>query len=199
MSAGLIVSIGGQNALVLKQGLTKNHVFMTAAFCALSDSILISLGVGGFGQMITSNSILLTGATWGGAAFLFWYGLKSFRSVFQSKELDVSSPDRLDIPNRRETLYTLAFFTFLNPHVYLDTIVLLGSIGSQFCLNSRIYFAIGAISASFIWFFGISYGARFLSPLFKNATAWKILDFLIGCIMWNVAFSLLLNRNFVCA
>lgn len=189
--AGLIVAIGAQNAFVLKQGLMKNHVFVTAIVCALADSILISLGVGGFGKIIVCNPYLMEMARWGGVAFLLWYGFRSFRAVFKSNSLHI---DRMssERPGLKLTIVTLLMVSFLNPHCYLDAVVLLGSIGSQYPESERFYFALGAIVASFIWFFVLCYGARYLAPLFSKPIAWKILDFFIGCIMWWIAVTLIL-------
>lgn len=188
--AGLIIAIGAQNAFVLKQGLLKNHVFATVLVCSLTDAALIALGVGGFGALLTSNMLLLSAARWGGAAFLLYYGFRSFRAVFKCESLRVDgSPDR---PDLKMTLITVLAVCLLNPHVYLDTVVLLGSIGAQFPISERPFFALGAMLSSFIWFFSIGYGARYLAPLFQKPIAWKILDFLIGCIMWGIALSLLL-------
>ncbi|MBI2707913.1 MAG: amino acid transporter [Proteobacteria bacterium] len=188
--AGLIVAIGAQNAFVLKQGLLKNHVFATAIVCSLIDATLIALGVGGFGAILTSNLLLLSAARWGGAAFLLYYGFRSFRAVFKSESLRLDgSRDR---PDLKMTLITTLALSLLNPHVYLDTVVLLGSIGAQFPASERLFFALGAMLSSFVWFFTMGYGARYLAPLFQKPIAWKILDFLIGCIMWGIALSLLL-------
>jgi len=188
--AGLIIAIGAQNAFVLKQGLLKNHVFATAIVCSLIDAALIALGVGGFGAILTSNLFLLSAARWGGAAFLFYYGFRSFRAVFKAESLRLDgSRDR---PDLKMTLVTALVLSLLNPHVYLDTVVLLGSIGAQFPASERLFFALGAMLSSFIWFFTMGYGARYLAPLFQKPVAWKVLDFLIGCIMWGIALSLLL-------
>ncbi|HQS83620.1 MAG: amino acid transporter [Alphaproteobacteria bacterium 16-39-46] len=187
--AGLIIAIGAQNAFVLKQGLLKNHVFATALFCALIDALLIAVGVLGFGQVVSQSPLLLNIATWGGAAFLIYYGGRSFYAVFSTQSLDVHTSTKH--PSLKATLLTLSALSFLNPHLYLDTVVLLGSISAQFQENSRLFFALGAILASFLWFFSLSYGARFLAPLFRKPMAWKILDFLIGCTMFGIALSLI--------
>lgn len=189
-SAGLIVAIGAQNAFVLKQGLMRNRVFVTALFCVVVDSFLIALGVGGFGSLVASNQVLLNIARWGGAAFLFWYGFRSFRSAFRAQSLQADLGAK---PGLKETILILLAVSFLNPHVYLDTVLLIGSVGAQFELQERPYFAAGAMLSSCIWFFGLSYGARFLAPLFENPKAWKILDGLIGCIMWAIATSLIIT------
>ncbi len=196
--AGLIIAIGAQNAFVLKQGILKNYVFITVLICAIIDALLISLGVGGFGAILTSNSLLLSLARWGGAAFLTYYGFRSFRAVFKSESLKLrSGSERLDL---KMTIGTVLALSLLNPHVYLDTVVLLGSIGAQFPLEERFFFALGAMLASFIWFFGLGYGASYLAPLFQKPLSWKILDFLIGCVMWAIALSLVLwTQDCVCS
>jgi L-lysine exporter family protein LysE/ArgO len=195
--AGLIIAIGAQNAFVLKQGILKNYVFVTALICALIDAFLISVGVGGFGAILTTNVWLLTIARWGGAIFLFYYGFRSFRAVFKTESLKLETgPER---PDLKMTVGTVLALSLLNPHVYLDTVVLLGSIGAQFPASERVFFALGAMLASFVWFFTLGYGARYLSPLFQRPLSWKILDFLIGCIMWAIALSLLLwTQGCVC-
>lgn len=187
--ASLIIAIGAQNAFVLKQGLIRDHVFATAFFCALTDAILITIGVGGFGQIVSLNPLLLSLTTWGGGiSFLTYYGGRSFYAVFSNHHLDVRlSSKHLSL---KTTLLTLTALSFLNPHVYLDTVVLLGSISAQFQEKDRFLFASGAILASFLWFFTLCYGARFLTPLFRKPISWKILDFLIGCTMFGIAFFL---------
>ncbi|MDZ4323248.1 MAG: LysE/ArgO family amino acid transporter [Alphaproteobacteria bacterium] len=196
--AGLIIAIGAQNAFVLKQGILKNYVFITALTCALIDSLLICVGVGGFGAVVASNILLLTIARWGGAVFLGYYGFRSFRSVFKSESLKIE--ESRERPNLKMTLGTVLALSFLNPHVYLDTVVLLGSIGAQFSEFERIFFALGAILASFIWFFILGYGAGYLGPFFQKPLSWKILDFFIGCVMWAIALSLILwAPSCVCA
>jgi len=188
-SAGLIIAIGAQNAFVLKQGIRKNHVFVTVLICAILDTVLIGLGVGGFGQILASNAVLLSIALWGGVAFLLYYGFRSFRAVFHSESLKIQGGGG-PLPNLQQSIVTMLALTLLNPHVYLDTVVLLGSISAQYESHERLYFAIGAVLASIIWFFSLGYGARFLGPLFQKPMSWKILDFLIGCIMWLIALSL---------
>jgi len=195
--AGLIIAIGAQNAFVLKQGILKNYVFITALLCSCIDALLILLGVGGFGKLLTSNMTLLMIAKWGGVAFLAYYGFRSFRAVFTSQKLELHGG--FERPTLKVTLVTTVAVCLLNPHVYLDTVVLLGSIGAQFPFPERTYFTFGAMVTSFVWFFTIAYGARFLAPLFQSPRAWKILDFIIGCIMWAIALSLILwTQDCVC-
>jgi L-lysine exporter family protein LysE/ArgO len=192
-SAGLIIAIGAQNAFVLKQGISKNYVFVTAALCFILDAILITLGIAGFGKLLTANALLLSCARWGGAAFLLYYGFRSFRAVFKSESLTIDVGGHK--PNLQQTLISIFALTLLNPHVYLDTVILVGSIGSQFQGSERLFFLIGAIAASFIWFFGMGYGARYLAPFFKKPIAWKILDFMIGCVMTLIALTLIFGMQ----
>ncbi|MBJ8479632.1 amino acid transporter [Acinetobacter pittii] len=187
IGSGLIVAIGAQNAFVLKQGLKQQYVFWLCLICALSDSILIACGVLGFAEIMTASPILITVAKYLGATFLLVYGAKAFYAAFkttQSMDLDSSQKQTLT-----QALATCLAFTWLNPHVYLDTIVLIGSVATQ--LEDKVSFALGSIFASWVFFFSLGYGARLLKPLFTNPKAWKILDFLIGCVMWSIAITLL--------
>jgi len=190
LSLSLILAIGPQNAFVLKQGLKKHHVFWVCLICALSDGALIVAGVAGFGALVGAFPAIESIARYGGALFLIAYGVKSFVSAFRtSHTLEPAG----DAPATLfKTVLTCLAFTWLNPHVYLDTFVLLGSVASQYDETSRVYFGAGAVSGSFVFFFSLGYGARFLTPLFHRPLAWKILDFIIGLIMFSIAASLLL-------
>lgn len=184
----LILAIGAQNAFVLKQGLKREYVFSVCLICALSDSILIYLGITGFSKIVVEFPLMTIFAQYFGALFLFIYGLKSFYSAFRKNtRLD---PSRIEKANIYRVLGTCLAFTWLNPHVYLDTVVLVGSISTNFT-DELHTFAIGAILSSWIFFFSLGYGAKFLLPLFQNSISWKILDFLIGLIMWVIAINLL--------
>jgi len=187
---GLIIAIGAQNSFVLKQGLLKNQVFIIALTCSFIDLMFISLGILGLGPLITSDPILLSLVIYSGGAFLIYYGIKSFRNAFKDEILYVSK-NNSKITMSKAFVTTLAV-SLLNPHLYLDTCVLIGSIGAKFQGDDRFYFAAGAISSSFIWFFTMSYGARFLLPIFQKPISWKILDFIIGVIMFGIAISLML-------
>lgn len=187
--AALIIAIGPQNAFVLKQGLQKNHVFLTACLCFLIDCFLITLGVTGVGAFLTTDPFFMKVSCWGGAFFLFYYGLRSFRSVISSHHLKLDGSKTK--PSFRATILTLLALGFLNPHAYLDAVLLLGSIGSSFPQEQRASFTCGALLASLLWFFSLAYGARFLNPLFKNPKSWKVLDFLIGCLMWGIGAHLI--------
>jgi len=196
LSAGLIVAIGAQNAHVLRQGLKREYVFLVATICSTTDILLISLGTLGFGTLIASFPMLTSLAAWAGAGFLLFYGFLAFRSASQTQSLQVEMQPAGQISSRGTKaviLFTLAV-SLLNPHVYLDTIVLIGGIAAQYPAAQRIFFALGAGSASVIWFFGLAYGARLLAPLFRKPLAWRILDILIGLIMWSIAVSLIVGE-----
>jgi len=190
LGASLIMAIGAQNAFVLRQGLKREHVFLVALFCSVCDAILISLGAGGFGTLLHHFPSLTKIAAWAGALFLFFYGARSFYSALRPKKLEVDSENRPALSVKR-TLTACLAFSLLNPHVYLDTIVLLGSLAAQYAPAPRVSFAIGAMLSSFLWFFGLAYGASFLTPLFRDPRAWRVLDTFIGIIMWAIAWSLL--------
>lgn len=184
----LILAIGAQNAFVLKQGLKREYVLSVCFICALSDSILIYLGITGFSKIVVEFPLITIFAQYFGALFLFIYGLKSFYSAFRKNtHLD---PSHIEKTNLYRVLGTCLAFTWLNPHVYLDTVVLVGSISTNFT-DELPTFAMGAILSSWIFFFSLGYGAKFLLPLLQNSISWKILDFLIGVIMWVIAINLL--------
>jgi L-lysine exporter family protein LysE/ArgO len=195
LGAGLIIAIGAQNAFVLRQGLRARHVFLTASICAMCDVTLISLGVLGLGAVIPNEPFLLTAATWGGVVFLFIYRLRSFHSSLKANSLDADRySDREGITARSTVLAVLAF-TMLNPHVYLDTVVLLGGIGARCPVAERLYFVLGASTASLLWFFGLAYGAALLAPLFRRPKTWRVLDALVGCVLWLIALELIRSAS----
>jgi L-lysine exporter family protein LysE/ArgO len=187
LGGSLIIAIGAQNAFVLRQGLLKQHVLAVALFCAVSDATLILLGVAGFGEAIRAAPILLKIVQWGGAAFLVWYGFSAFRRAMTSGALEAASGGGLPL---KAAIAQCAAFTWLNPHVYLDTVILVGGLSTAFGDN-RWWYASGAAAASFAWFFALAYGARLLIPVFRKPTAWKVLDAGIGCVMWLLAFKIL--------
>ncbi|WP_312050335.1 LysE/ArgO family amino acid transporter [Acinetobacter courvalinii] len=185
----LILAIGAQNAFVLKQGLKQQHVFWVCLICALSDSILIYLGVTGFSKIVVDFPLIVTLAKYFGAAFLFLYGLRNFYSAIQNNS--GLNPSEIEKDSLLKIIGMCLAFTWLNPHVYLDTVILVGSISVQFA--DQIYlFAAGTILASWIFFFALGYGARALLPLFKKASSWRVLDVLVGLIMWAIATKLLI-------
>ena len=189
VSFGLIVAIGAQNAFVLKQGLLRQHVFWVCLICFLCDFILMSMGVLGFGSLISQSPIATLMLSLMGAAFLFWYGFRAFKSAHQGTSV-LALDSQHQTHTLGKTIATTLALTLLNPHVYLDTVVLVGSIASPLSLSEKYYFLIGAVLASATWFFGLGYGARLLTPLFKKPTTWRVLDTLIGIVMWAIAFSL---------
>lgn len=189
LGGSLIIAIGSQNAYVLKQGLLRSHVFIICLVCALSDALLITIGTTGIGKIIESYPDWLKAITWFGAAYLFIFGIMSFRAALSNQTLHAATENTSQ--NFNVIISTVLALTFLNPHVYLDTVLLIGSIASPYTSSARIYFTLGAISASFIWFFALGYGARLLIPLFSKPSAWKILNTLIGIVMWGIAYSLL--------
>lgn len=188
VSFGLIVAIGAQNAYVLKQGLKKEHVFILALICALCDGILIFLGVKGVGVLIAKSEAFLFLITLFGIIFLLAYGLLSLKHAFSNEALHVKSQEE-KTPLKKSVLTILAL-TLLNPHVYLDTFLLVGSIGGGFEGKGQNLFVAGAILASFTWFFGLGYGARILAPFFKKPKTWMYLDIFIACVMFFIAFGL---------
>jgi L-lysine exporter family protein LysE/ArgO len=183
----LIVAIGPQNAFVLRQGLIQHRVFAVVAVCAVSDALLITLGVTGMGFVLERIPWLITALKFGGAVFLTGYGIKAARRALGRHVLAVDSDGKE--PSLRATLATCLAFTWLNPHVYLDTLVLLGSVANSHD-DHRSAFAVGAICASFGWFATLGYGARLLRPLFVNPLAWHVLDGAVAVIMFAIAATL---------
>ncbi|MDO5659060.1 MAG: LysE/ArgO family amino acid transporter [Paracoccus sp. (in: a-proteobacteria)] len=186
----LIVAIGAQNAFILRQGLLRQHVLPVVLFCAISDAVLIAVGVFAAGRLSTLAPWFATAMTWGGAAFLFAYGLRSFRSAWVGGAALRAGQGAGSLG---AALATVAALTWLNPHVYLDTVVLVGSISAQ--VADKTGFALGAMSASFLFFFSLGYGARLLAPVFARPRAWQVLDVLIGLVMWSIAFGLILGAG----
>lgn len=184
----LILAIGAQNAFVLKQGLKRQYVFAVCFICALSDSILIYLGVTGFSKVVHEYPTIVTLAKYFGAIFLFVYGLKSFYSAYKNQS--ALNPSEINKSSLIQIIGICLAFTWLNPHVYLDTVILVGAISVKFT-NQIYYFTLGAISASWVFFFSLGYGAKLLLPIFKKPNAWKVLDTVIGIVMWFIALSLI--------
>ena len=186
----LILAIGAQNALVLRQGLTKTHVFPLALFCALSDAILITAGVWGFGAIVDRFPSLPVIMAYGGATFLIWYGSMRMWAAYKGEyEMQIAGRSG----SLSSILLTAAAFTWLNPHVYLDTLGLIGAISTQFEDADKFSFGVGAVTASFVFFFGLAYGARFLAPVMQSARAWRILDVIIAVVMFALAYKLLFS------
>ena len=190
LGASLIIAIGAQNAFILRQGLIRSHVFILCLICALSDALLITAGVAGLGTIVARSPTLITIVTLGGAAFLASYAFMAFRRAWRPAAMVAGAPEGLGL--KAAVLACLAF-TFLNPHVYLDTVVLLGSLSAAFEGRERLAYGAGAAISSFVWFFGLGYGARLLAPLFAKPAAWRVLDMLIGLVMTLLAAGLLLS------
>ena len=186
----LIMPIGIQNAFVLRQGIRRQYVFLSAFICVCIDAALITAGVMGMGKLMTSNPLLMGVAQWGGAAFLFYFGARCFRRVFQDSSMTINTEDQT-VETFQRFLINVFALSLLNPHTFLDTIVLIGSIGGQYTDFQRTLFVSGTVTASAVWFFGLAYGAALLRPLFQKPIAWKILDTLVGCLVWWIAYSLI--------
>ncbi len=191
MGGGLIIAIGAQNAFVLSQGVRRNYPLTIALVCAFCDSVLILLGITGVGSAVAANPLLGQLTVWGGVLFLLWYGATAFRSAWQGGTLETNG---VKVTTLRAVMTATLAITLLNPHVYLDTVVLLGGISGQFSGNQRFLFGAGAITASFIWFFSLSFGAGMLAPIFRKKFAWRILDGVVCLTMWSIAVSLFWNN-----
>jgi L-lysine exporter family protein LysE/ArgO len=187
LGLSLIVAIGAQNAFVLRQGLRGEHVLAVCLTCAVSDALLILVGVGGFAQASNWVPWLETATRYAGAAFLFAYGLRSFWAAARSGNA-LTPADTIPV-SLGGTLATCLALTWLNPHVYLDTVVLVGSVSTQFAANKGL-FALGAMMASFIFFFSLGYGASLLRPIFARPGAWRVLELGIGIVMWTISVAL---------
>ena len=188
LGGSLIVAIGAQNAFILRQGLLRSHVFVLCLVCALSDAVLIAAGVAGLGTLVAASPRLLAVVTVGGALFLFAYALFALRRALRPQALTAALSGQGSL---KAALAACLAFTFLNPHVYLDTVLLVGSISATHEGAARTAFGAGAATASFVWFFGLGYGARLLQPLFARPSAWRVLDLLIAAVMAAIAISLL--------
>ena len=191
MTAGLIVAIGAQNALVLRQGLARAHVVPVVALCTLSDWLLIALGVFGLGALIQSSPPVLEAFRYGGAAFLIGYGARAGRRAWRGGQLGL----RAGAPNASlaATLGSTLALTYFNPHVYLDTVVLLGSVGAQQPGTGRVAFALGAALASLMWFATLGGAAAAASRWLARPAAWRAIDAMVALVMFAVAAQLLLN------
>ncbi|MCF7361389.1 MULTISPECIES: LysE/ArgO family amino acid transporter [Vibrio] len=189
LGATMIIPIGAQNAYVLNQGIKRNHHLTTATICSVMDVFFISLGIFGGGALLSQNETLLTVVTLGGIAFLTFYGWLSLRSALQSSDEQESQPQKLARGRRAVILGALAV-TVLNPHLYLDTVVILGSIGGQFEGSDRLAFALGTMTASFVWFYGLSIGAAKLAPVLSKPKTKKTIDLIVASMMFIIAFAL---------
>ncbi len=186
----LILAIGAQNAFVLRQGIRREHVWAVVLVCAVSDALLISLGVSGLGKLVEAMPWLFPVMRWGGAAFLTVYGAKAMIAAWKGGE--AMEADAQGAVPLGKVIATCLMFTWLNPHVYLDTVLLVGSISTQFP-GHEWEFGAGAMLASFVFFGLLGFGARLVAPLFANPTAWRVLDVIVGLMMWSVAANLIVR------
>lgn len=189
LSATLIIAIGAQNAFVLRQGIRKEHVAAIVVFCAVADLLLIGAGVAGLAGILGDSPALLALLTVAGSAFLVWYGVRALRRALLPQSLQAAAgTGPLSLGN---AMAQAAGFTLLNPHVYLDTVLLMGSIGTRQPPDMRVWFVGGAACASGVWFTALGFGARLLAPIFARPRAWQVLDTLVGLTMLALAVVLI--------
>ncbi|WP_299005998.1 LysE family transporter [uncultured Shewanella sp.] len=189
LGGSLTVAVGAQNAFILKQGLRQSYPLLIAVLCSCIDAIMITFGVLGFGQVIDAYPVIVNVARVGGALFLFGYGAHAlYMSFVCNEQLSMKSKS---VGSFSQVLLLTLGVSLLNPSLYLDTVLLLGSISVQFQGLERTLFAIGAIMASLVWFFSLSFGAKYLSPLFTHSQAWVYLDRAICLVMWSLAVILI--------
>ena len=179
----LIIAIGAQNAFVIRQGLQRQHVLTVVLFCAFSDALLIAAGTAGLGRAIDSAPEVLEIVRWFGVTYLIFFGSKSIRSAFRHNILTL---EQGAVVSRKKTILTVLALTFLNPHVYLDTVIFLGSIANQFP-SDKWLFSTGAMTASFLWFFFIGFGSKLAASFMVKVIFWKILDLAVAAIMFTLA------------
>ena len=184
---GLIIAIGAQNAFVLRQGLRREYVFPIVLFAALSDALLIAVGIAGLGAVIQGFPFVLEVIRYAGAAYLTWFGIGALRRAIKPSSLEAASDSKGSLVG---ALLSIAALTYLNPHVYLDTVILLGGVANQFN-DDRWIFGLGAACASFVWFFSLGYFAKFLSRFVSNPKFWRVLDSFIAVVMFTIAVLLL--------
>ncbi len=189
----LIIAIGAQNAFVLRQGLARQHVGAVVAVCAVSDAVLIVAGVAGIGAIVDRAGWLIDVVRWLGVAFLLWYAAASLRRAFRPESLGNGNAGGVE--PRRRVIGRAVALTWLNPHVYLDTVLLLGSIAATHTghvagLDARWWFALGAVTGSIVWFSGLGFGARALAPLLTSPRAWQVLEVAVAATMILVAAKL---------
>lgn len=188
LGGSMIIPIGAQNSHILGQGIKRNHHILAASICTFCDVFLITLGVFGGNQLLTSNSNIATFITYGGIIFLLGYGFLSFKTAWRNQYLSESQHN--NHKTRTTVILTTLAVTLLNPHVYLDTVMILGSVGSQFIAHEKLAFALGTMFASICWFYSLATGAAKLAPLLAKAIIQRVIDMSVGCIMWFIAWSL---------
>lgn len=188
LGAALILPLGPQNAFVLNQGIRRQYHLMIASLCAISDVLLICGGIFGGSALLMQSPWLLAIVTWGGVAFLLWYGWGALRTAMSSN-VELASAEVLK-QGRWKIVATVLAVTWLNPHVYLDTFVVLGSLGGQLADEPKRWFALGTVSASILWFYGLAFLAAWLAPRLRTAKAQRIINGVVGIVMWFIAFQL---------
>ncbi len=189
-SMGLIMAIGAQNAFVISQGVSGKHNFPIAMTSAAADAVLLTLGIFGVGALIQQHEIAHLTIKWAGIVFLSWYGWQALQSAIKTRSMETMAARQMTLVR---VLMTALALSFLNPHAYLDMFVLLGGISSKFSDFDKQFFLAGALSASFVWFFSLSFGAKKLAPVFQTTRAWRVLDSLVALMMWGLALSLLMS------
>jgi L-lysine exporter family protein LysE/ArgO len=195
IGASLIIAIGAQNAFVLRQGLRREHVTAVVAVCVLCDWVLIAAGALGFGSLVQAFPLVTSIAAWGGALFLIGYGVLSMRSAINPETLHAGGAETgSGLATTGAAIMATLAVSLLNPHVYLDTVVLLGSVAAQYEGVLRAWFTAGAWLASLVWFSALGFGARMLAPVFERPAAWRVLDATIGVIMWWIAAGLIIGQ-----
>jgi len=188
LGAAMILPLGPQNAFVMNQGIRRQYHLMIASLCALSDLVLICGGIFGGSAVLTKSPWLLAAVTWGGVAFLLWYGWGALRTAMSSS-VELASAEVMK-QGRWRIIATMLAVTWLNPHVYLDTFVVLGSLGGQLAEESKRWFALGTISASILWFYGLAILAAWLAPRLRTVKAQRIINAVVGLVMWFIASQL---------
>mgnify|MGYP000342008059 FL=1 len=188
LSLSMIIPIGSQNSMLISQGIRKNYHYMTAGLFILYDALLISLGVLGGSIILSTNELFFTLLTWGGIVFLLAYGAMSFKSAINSAKVDKES--LLTHKSLSVVILTSLIVTFLNPHAYIDTVMVIGSVGGQYAGNEKLYFLFGAIAGSIVWFSTLALTAAKLSVQLSKPKIKSIIDFTIGLVMWFIAWSL---------
>ena len=194
LGGGLIIAIGAQNAYLLALGIKRNHHFAAANICAAWDVTLIALGVLGVGAWVQANPSVLKYTLWAGALFLFAYGGRAFYSAWKGKVLEAGGPGNVvGTQSLKNVALTMMAISVLNPHVYLDTIVLLGSISGKYHGSGRYLFGAGAAVSSFIWFYSLGFAGQLLAPFFSKPISWRLLDGFICLTMWGIAVKLIMQ------
>nr|WP_113865418.1 arginine exporter ArgO [Brenneria salicis]NMN90459.1 L-lysine exporter family protein LysE/ArgO [Brenneria salicis ATCC 15712 = DSM 30166]RBP64786.1 L-lysine exporter family protein LysE/ArgO [Brenneria salicis ATCC 15712 = DSM 30166]RLM31515.1 arginine transporter [Brenneria salicis ATCC 15712 = DSM 30166] len=188
LGAAMILPLGPQNAFVMNQGIRRQYHVMIALLCAFSDMVLICAGIFGGSVLLSQSSLLMALVTWGGVAFLRWYGWGAMKTAF-SKDLTLADAQVMK-QSRWRIIATMLAVTWLNPHVYLDTFVVLGSLGSQFSEDARRWFAMGTITASFVWFLALALLAAWLAPWLNKPHSQRVINLFVGMVMWGIALQL---------